>query len=157
MQKGAISAITLGVGLAGFWDGITLHSILQWHHMISSRVPPSDMRGMEINMFADGWFDLICWGVTVVGIALLFRDAKLGLRLSARQYIGWILIGSGLFNFVEGLIDHELLGIHHVHPASHLLAWDIGFLLVAGLLLIGVGWLLKREPSAVPLQLRRAA
>lgn len=156
MQKGAASAITFGVALAGFWDGITLHSILQWHHMLSSKISTSDMQGMQTNMAADGWFDLFCWGVTIVGIVLLFREAKGGLRLSARQYTGWILIGGGLFNFVEGLIDHQLLGIHRVHPHSHRLAWDIGFLLIGGLLLIGMGWLLKREPPKLAVQ-RRAA
>jgi uncharacterized membrane protein len=68
MPRGVASGITFGVALAKFWDGITLHSILQWHHMISSKVPPSDMHAMQINMAADGWFDFFCWGVTILGI-----------------------------------------------------------------------------------------
>src|SRR4051812_2193731 len=35
-----IAAILLGVGLGGFFDGIVLHQILQWHHMISTPMPP---------------------------------------------------------------------------------------------------------------------
>jgi uncharacterized membrane protein len=44
---------------------------------------------------------------------------------------------------VEGLIDHHLLGIHHVHPGAHQLAWDVGYLLF-GAVLVGVGWALVR-------------
>jgi uncharacterized membrane protein len=28
--------ILLGIGLGGFVDGIVLHQILQWHHMLTS-------------------------------------------------------------------------------------------------------------------------
>jgi uncharacterized membrane protein len=27
--------LLLGIGLGGFFDGIVLHQILQWHHMLS--------------------------------------------------------------------------------------------------------------------------
>jgi len=30
------SGIYLGAGLGGFVDGIVLHQILQWHHMLTS-------------------------------------------------------------------------------------------------------------------------
>jgi uncharacterized membrane protein len=50
-------------------------------------------------------------------------------------------MGAGLFNFVEGLIDHQILGIHHVKPGSNQLAWDLAFL-ASGVLLIAVGWIM---------------
>lgn len=156
MQKGTASAFVFGVALAGFLDGISLHSILQWHHMISAVVPPDDMHGMRINMLADGLFDLLCWIVTIVAVAMLLREARSARLLRPKAYVGWILIGGGAFNFVEGLLDHEILGIHHVHPGSGWLAWDIGFLLLGGLLLIGVGWLLRTEPRFAD-EIRRAA
>jgi uncharacterized membrane protein len=53
-----------------------------------------------------------------------------------------------LFNLVEGVIDHHILGIHHVKPGPHQLAWDLGFLAV-GALLVVVGWVMvqKREQN----------
>ena len=30
------AGILLGVGLGGFFDGIVLHQLLQWHHMITN-------------------------------------------------------------------------------------------------------------------------
>jgi uncharacterized membrane protein len=29
------AAILFGLGLVGFFDGIVLHQILQWHHMLA--------------------------------------------------------------------------------------------------------------------------
>jgi uncharacterized membrane protein len=44
--------------------------------------------------------------------------------------------GIGLFDVVEGLIDHQILGIHHVKPGPHQLAWDLGFLALGAVLVI---------------------
>jgi uncharacterized membrane protein len=55
-------------------------------------------------------------------------------------------MGFGLFNLVEGLIDHQLLGIHHVNetvPQAQWIYWDIGFL-VWGALMLLVGWRLMQ-------------
>jgi uncharacterized membrane protein len=158
MRNGAASGLAFGVALAGFWDGITLHSILQWHHMISGWLPPTDMHGMQTNMLADGFFDFFCWLVTILGVVLLFRESRRGALMRGKSYFGWILIGGGLFNFVEGLIDHEILGLHHVHPGPNWLAWDIGFLVIGGIVLFAIGWMLKKEQSpASSVHLPRAA
>jgi uncharacterized membrane protein len=50
-----------------------------------------------------------------------------------------MLLGWGAFNVVEGLFDHQLLGIHHIRTGPHELAWDLGYLLMgAGLAAVGV-------------------
>ena len=33
---------------------------------------------------------------------------------SGRAFLGWLLVGWGLFNLVEGIVDHQILTIHHV-------------------------------------------
>jgi len=38
------AGILLGLGLVGFVDGILLHQILQWHHMLSSLACPHCLR-----------------------------------------------------------------------------------------------------------------
>ena len=58
-------------------------------------------------------------------------------------FVGALLLGWGLFNFIEGVINHQILGVHHVHPGSNELAWDLGFL-ASGLVLIALGSLLIR-------------
>lgn len=36
--------ILLGLSLGGFFDGILLHQILQWHHLLSLVADPADIR-----------------------------------------------------------------------------------------------------------------
>ena len=160
VRNGAASGLSFGVALAGFWDGITLHSILQWHHMISGWVPPTDMHAMKLNMIADGLFDFFCWIATMLALVLLFRESRRAALMSRRNYGGCILVGAGLFNFVEGLIDHQIPGVHHVHAGPNWLTWDIGFLLLGGVVLFAVGgcygWIVSR-PDRSRLPVRRDA
>src|SRR5215203_5499138 len=45
------------LGLGGFFDGIVLHQILQWHHMLTSAGYPADsVENLNINTFLDGIF-----------------------------------------------------------------------------------------------------
>ena len=55
-----------------------------------------------------------------------------------RVHVGMALAGWGVFNLVEGLIDHQLLGLHHVRDdLGAPLGWDLGFLVFGALLLAG--------------------
>ena len=62
-----------------------------------------------------------------------------------------MLVGWGMFNVVEGLIDHQILGLHHVHPGAGQLAWDIGFIVVSGLLVVIGGLILVRTVTTARL------
>lgn len=141
-HRGAIisSGILLGAGLGGFVDGILLHQILQWHNMLSSVRPPTDLVAMKYNMVWDGLFHAFTWMMTTAGLARLWRAGqRADVPWSTRTFVGSLSIGWGLFNLVEGLIDHQLLGIHHVHTGEAQLAWDLGFLAL-GLALLAAGW-----------------
>jgi uncharacterized membrane protein len=138
----------LGVGLGGFLDGIVLHQILQWHNMLSSVVFPTDLVTMKYNMVWDGLFHAFTWVMTVAGVALLWRAGqKPNVPWSTPTFVGSLCLGWGLFNLVEGILDHHLLGLHHVHPGPNQLAWDLGFL-AFGALLVLVGWKLIRAGRA---------
>lgn len=145
-HHGAIlsAGVLLGTGMGGFVDGILLHQVLQWHNMLSSKLPPTDLVSMKVNMLWDGLFHAFTWLVTAIGLGLLWRaGGRPEVPWSTRTFIGSLSLGWGLFNVVEGVIDHQLLGLHHVHPGENQLAWDIGFLLF-GALLIVVGLTLVR-------------
>lgn len=134
-----VAGTVLGTGLGGFVDGISLHQILQWHNMLSSKVVPDDLVKMKINMLWDGLFHGFTWLMTVLGVALLWRAGQRPeIEWQTRSLVGGALFGWGLFNLIEGLVDHQLLGIHHVHPGSGEFAWDMGFL-ASGVLLITIG------------------
>ena len=55
------AGLLLGTGLGGFVDGIVLHQILQWHHMMSDTAgyPVTTLRGLEVNTVADGFFHVV--------------------------------------------------------------------------------------------------
>jgi uncharacterized membrane protein len=143
------AAMLLGVGLGGFLDGIVLHQVLQWHNMLSSRVPPDDLVSMKYNMVFDGVFHLVTWLATVVGLALLYRSARHG-DLEGRPLVAGLLGGWGLFNFTEGLFDHQVFGLHHVHPGAGQLAWDLLYLASGPVLGIIAALLLVQRNVHVP-------
>ena len=139
-----LPGLLLGIGLGGFVDGIVLHQILQWHHMLSSEgdYPTTTLAGLEANTLADGLFHAATWLAVVAGIWMLWRRAS-DWRWAAngRALCGWIFLGFGLFNVVEGVIDHQILGIHHVRDdLGGPLSWDVGFLGISCLVIL-VGWL----------------
>ena len=139
-----VAGIVLGLGQAGFFDGIVLHQLLQWHHMFTSVETSDTVRGLELNTLGDGLFHLLDWALTLTGIYLLWQVGQNpSAEKSASLFFGALLVGAGLFDFIEGLIDHQILGIHHVKPGIHEFAWDMGFLGL-GLSLIVLGWLLIR-------------
>jgi uncharacterized membrane protein len=146
-HRGALIAAgtLLGTGLGGFLDGILLHQILQWYNMLSNRIVPDDLSAVKINMVWDGLFHAFTWTVTVLGLALLWRAGeRRDVAWSTPTFVGSLALGWGLFNLVEGIIDHQILSLHHVRPGPRWLAWDIGFLVFGALLVIGGAGLIHR-------------
>jgi uncharacterized membrane protein len=142
------AGILLGVGLGGFFDGIVLHQLLQWHHMLSSWYPITSIENLELNTRWDGIFHSSTYLFVVAGLFILWRTAqRRHLFWSTKLLVGTMLIGFGAFNVVEGLIDHHLLGVHHVNETvdpAYRIFWDIGFL-AWGAAMLMVGWVLLKE------------
>jgi uncharacterized membrane protein len=143
-----VSGLLFGLGLGGFVDGIVLHQILQWHHMVSNvdEFPTTTVAGLEVNTFADGFFHVVTWFLVLGGSVTAISAWRQG-RLAPNWsfHFGLVLAGWGIFNLVEGVLDHHILGVHHVRddlggPRS----WDIGFLVLGAQLTVG-GWLLHRR------------
>ena len=144
------AAILLGVGLGGFFDGIVLHQILQWHHMVSTVTPPDTVENLELNTLGDGLFHAATWVVTLAGVLTLMssngaRSAPGGMR----TLVGGALAGWGGFNVVEGIVDHHLLNLHHVRPGPDESLYDVVFL-AWGALMLMVGVVLVRSAAAQP-------
>jgi uncharacterized membrane protein len=148
-------ALLLGIGMGGFVDGIVLHQLLQWHHLLSStdsdniglrHYPADTVEGLRMNTAWDGAFHVLTWLAVLTGLAVLYHrlTGSPGRTWGSRALWGWILVGWGLFNLVEGVIDHHLLGIHHVRAGPGQLWWDLGFLGL-GAVLVVAGWLVQRR------------
>ncbi len=114
------ASLVLGIALGGFVDGIVLHQVLQWHHMLSgTKFLLTSLHNLEINTVADGLFHVVTWILTVIGLAMLWRQGKrhpgdwpIGVL------VGGLLAGWGIFDLVEGIVDHQILGIHHLREGS---------------------------------------
>lgn len=138
--------IILGVGLGGFFDGIFLHQIFQFHHMFSSRIAADNLSGLQMNTVGDGLFHTVTWLSVLVGLYLLYSRIAGTQAPVWRSTVlwGWILAGWGWFNLVEGLVDHQILGLHHVYPGPNQLLWDMLFL-ASGVIFILAGWFIARR------------
>jgi uncharacterized membrane protein len=143
------AGILLGIGLGGLFDGIVLHQILQWHHMVSSATPPDTVADLELNTLGDGIVHAAAWVVTVAGVfVLMASNGARHERGGTRTLVGALFAGWGLFNVVEGLIDHHLLGLHHVRPGADQLLYDVAFLLWGGSMLVVGWWVVARATGA---------
>nr|WP_175585005.1 DUF2243 domain-containing protein [Phyllobacterium pellucidum] len=144
----------MGLGLGGFFDGIVLHQILQWHHMVTSAgYPANTLENLELNTMLDGLFHAATYIITASGLLVLWHQArKPHFWWSSKLLFATMLMGFGLFNLVEGVVDHHVLGLHHVNetvPRDQWIYWDIGFLLWGAAMLL-VGFVLLRQGLREP-------
>ena len=143
-----LAGILFGLGLGGFFDGIVLHQLLQWHHLLTSAgYPPDSVENLKVNTFWDGLFHALTYVFVAAGLVVLWRASRrTHLRWSSKLLAGTLLMGFGAFNLVEGIVDHQILGLHHVNetaPREQWIYWDMAFLAWGAAMLAG-GWLLLR-------------
>lgn len=142
------SGLLYGLGLGGFVDGIVLHQILQWHHIVSNveAYPTDTVAGLEVNTLADGFFHVATWFFVLAASITTVKAWREGrLAPSWSFHFGLILTGWGIFNSVEGVVNHHIMGVHHVRDdVGSPLSWDIAFLLFGAALVIG-GWMLRKR------------
>lgn len=142
------AAYALGFALGGFFDGILLHQILQWHHLLSGI--EQARHDIATLILADGLFHLLMYVIAVVGLWLLWRGraAFAGPGADVRLLAN-ALIGFGLWHIVDGVLSHWILGIHRIRmDVDNPLLWDILWLAVFGIIPLIAGWLLRGRASS---------
>jgi uncharacterized membrane protein len=142
----------LGIGLGGFLDGILFHQVLQLHSMLSARMPQDTVVNIKTSMVWDGLFHTLTWVTTAIGLSVLWNAAKASdCPWSGRSFWGALFLGWGIFNLVEGIIDHHILQIHHVVERLGLSMYDYMFL-ASGVIFILLGLFLIRTGNAIGLK-----
>ncbi|GAA5235845.1 DUF2243 domain-containing protein [Verticiella sediminum] len=144
-----LAIFLIGFALSGFFDGILLHQILEWHHLLSGidRVA-ADLR---LQIAADGFFHAAMYLVLTWGLALLVRHRH-ARALPWRAVLGTALYGFAAWHALDALLSHWILGIHRIRmDTANPLAWDLAWLAVFGLgpFLLG-RWLLRTASGHPP-------
>ena len=137
----------LGFGLGGFFDGILLHQVLQWHHLLSGvEEARQDIRFL---ILSDGLFHALMYVVTGVGLWLLWRSRSQFPAAGAdRRLFGNALIGFGVWHILDSVLSHWLLGIHRIRmDVDDPLFWDLLWFAVFGVVPLVLGWLMRRAPG----------
>lgn len=127
------SGFLFGLGLIAFLDEVMFHQLLGWHHFY-------DKSTTSVGLFSDGLFHAFSWFATV---AALFLVADLRRRQSfwLKRWISGVLIGVGMFQLYDGLVQHKVFRLHQIRYEVELLPYDIiwnasaALILIAGLVL----------------------
>ncbi|ADJ15586.1 DUF2243 domain-containing protein [Halalkalicoccus jeotgali] len=131
-----------GFGLGAVLDVVIFHQILQTHHLLSSVYDPLSYDGLRTNVMFDGLFSLSMLLIAGLGATMLWRTVNRAREpLSGLVVVGAGLVGAGVFNVFDGVVDHYLLGIHDVVHGTE--AWNPPWVLVS-LLMLGAGLLALR-------------
>ena len=143
MTRWIVWGAVLGFALGGFFDGILLHQILQWHHLLSL-VPGVDT--LRSQVLWDGYFHALMYLVAIAGLWGLWRNGSHGEEHKRSDLLGAVLVGFGLWHIVDAVLSHWLLGIHRIKLDSpNPLAWDLIWLAAFGVLPLVAGWRLLRR------------
>ena len=134
-------AFILGFALSAFFDGILLHQVLQWHHLLSL-VQGEAFRDMRVQILADGIFHLASYFLAAAGTLLLWRSRRTA--SPDRIILAWAIFGFAAWQFVDVIVVHWAIGLHRVRvDVPDPLPWDIGWLVAFGILPLIAGILLR--------------
>jgi uncharacterized membrane protein len=136
-RRALVAAGVFGFGFSGLIDVLVLHHIFQLHHLVSGIYPMDTLSGLQTNILADGLFSIGMIIIAGVGAGLLWQsERRSSVPLALRPIAGAAVIGLGLFDLYDVLIDHIVLGLHQ--PASQGGYYNPHWAVVS-LLIIGAG------------------
>lgn len=141
------SGYLLGFSLSGFFDGILLHQILQWHHLLLG-LEGEAFRDLRVQILADGLFHALMYVVAAIGLWLLWRGrAGLAMPGGGRRLLASGAIGFGVWHILDGVLSHWIIGLHRIRMDSpNPLFWDLAWFILFGLVPLAFGlWLRRRD------------
>jgi uncharacterized membrane protein len=151
------AGLLLGFALGGFFDGILLHQILQWHHLLSG-LEGGALGGLRVQVMADGFFHLLMYVIALAGLWSLWRSRRRGTTPDSARLFGDALVGFGGWHILDGVLSHWLLGIHRIRmDAAEPLLWDLAWFVAFGIVPLLVGLAMRRRGGGTPTGRRNLA
>jgi uncharacterized membrane protein len=139
-RRYTVAGCLLGLSMGGFFDGILLHQILQWHHLLSLVGNPA-VQDIRVQILADGLFHALMYLIAAAGLWLLWTSrGELAAAGGGRRLLGAGLIGFGLWHLLDAALFHWILRIHRVRvDTDHPLFWDLLWFFVFGVAFVIAG------------------
>lgn len=136
----------IGFSMGGFFDGILLHQILQWHHLLSLVDSPL-VQDIRVQILADGLFHALMYLLAMMGLYLLWRTrGQFALASAGRWQLAAALLGFGIWNIIDAALFHWILQIRRIRVESSApLIWDLIWFIVFGLAFTFAGWKLRHH------------
>jgi uncharacterized membrane protein len=157
----AAGGLLVGISLGGLFDGILLHQVLQWHHLLSL-VESQSVQDIRTQIMADGLFHVLMYVLACFGLLLLWRANRSHLQARASALLGITLLGFGIWQFVDVILFHWIIRIHRIRvEVDNPLAWDVGWIIIFGVPAVAASlWVLSRgrkQPPSATGSLRTAS
>ena len=111
-------------------DEIVFHQILGWHHFYDNATP-------SVGLLSDGLLHAAELFAIVAGFFLLLDARRRNTLWPSAAWAGF-LVGLGLFQLWDGIVDHKVLRLHQIRYNVELLPYDIAWN-AAGLILLLAG------------------
>lgn len=134
----------LGFALGGFFDGILLHQVLQWHHLLTAVERPP-FKDIKIQLLADGIFHVLMYVIAIVALRSLWKAKQdYAVPNADRMLLANVFIGFGTWHILDGVLSHWILSIHHIRMDSeHVLLWDLLWFFTFGVAFVLIGWCIR--------------
>lgn len=139
----------LGFSLGGFFDGILLHQVLQWHHLLINVDSPF-LQDMKNQLLADGLFHVLMYFIGFAGLWKLWQARQDYAQSGAdKLLLGNAFIGFGVWHILDGILSHWVLGIHRIRVDSeNVLFWDLLWFFAFGVAFVVIGAMIRKTSDS---------
>jgi uncharacterized membrane protein len=133
-------AFLIGAAVMAAVDEIVFHQILAWHHFFDRSTP-------AIGLLSDGLLHAASLVALVAGFFLL-ADARRRTVLARPVAVAGLVVGLGLFQLFDGMIDHKVLRVHQIRYGVELLPYDLAWI-GAGAVVLVIGIVLTVRAARI--------
>ena len=136
-RRSVLTGTMLGVAIMAAVDEVVFHQLLSWHHFYDRSTP-------DISLLSDGLLQTAYLALLVAGF-VWFADLRRRGTLAPRSARGGFVLGLGVFQLFDGIVDHKLLDLHEIRYGVDVLPYDLAWNGAALVLLLVGGFMLRRS------------